>query len=301
MSFRLVTSGFASISLCLMLGRAAPGQTKPPAPAIERGIVYATQDGEELKLDLCKPADTPGATLPPRAMVVCVHGGGWVAGDRVDQHRQIVRLAKEGFVAVSISYRFAPKHPYPAPLDDVKAALRFVRSKASDWNIDPERVAVLGESAGGHLSLLAGLMPSEPDTKVRAVVNYCGPTDFVSWKPTIAGEVVLAVGLKRNSADILKAFLGADDRAAAIMKKASPITYVTRERAKECPPILTLQGTADPIVPDQQARLLHKALDAAGVPNRLVLLDGAGHGWSGAERDRTDRADVEFLKKWLGK
>lgn len=240
---RLLSSLLASLGLCLILARTTQAQ------AIEQGIVYATVAGEDLKLDLCKPADksAPGAKpVPPRPVVVCIHGGAWVAGHSIDHHRHIVRLAKEGFVAVSINYRLAPKHPYPAALDDVKAALRFVRSKAKGWNIDPERVAVLGESAGGHLALLVGLMngAGDPDggTKVRAVVNYCGPTDFASWRPPFHGEAILFLAVQRNSAGILKAFLGAADRDAEIVKTASPITYVTKARAKDLPPVLTLQG-----------------------------------------------------------
>lgn len=258
-------------------------------------ITYATVDGIALHLDVAKPDKGEG----PFPLVVCVHGGAWQAGNRGGHHRTIDLLARKGFVAATIQYRLAPRAKYPAQIEDVRAAVRFLRDKAKEWNIHPDKVAALGDSAGGHLSLLVGLMDAptgeKVSSRVQAVVNYYGPTDFRVWKLPEVGDKLLVLGLKKNSDELLKDFLGTSDRKDPIMKTVSPVTYID---AKD-PPVLTFQGTIDPLVPPEQARLLHKALDLAGVPNHLEILEGMTHGWGGATRERTDRMTLEFLEKYL--
>ena len=258
---------------------------------IQKDIAYGKAGGEALKLDLARPAKGEG----PFPLVVCLHGGAWQIGSRADQHARLRLLARHGYVAASVGYRLAPKHPYPAQIDDARAALRFLREHAREYHIDPNRVAVVGDSAGGHLALLLGLADGAPG-KVQAVVNYFGPADLRTWSATPQGEAILkAVVHGKDSTAILKDLLGTADRKAAVMAQASPITHVD---AKD-PPVLTFQGTADPLVQAEQAKALHKALKKAGVVERLVLLEGAGHGWGGKQKERTDREMLEFLDKHL--
>jgi acetyl esterase/lipase len=280
---------------CLFL---IAGVARAQPATIEKDIVFGRGGDVELKLDLCRPAAGKG----PFPVVMCVHGGAWQIGDRTMQHPNIRLLAKEGYVAVTIQYRLAPKHPWPAQIEDVKCAVRFLRSKAKDWNLDPERIAALGESAGGHLSLLVGLLNGKGDhadqsSKVRAVVNYYGPTDFATWRPTALGDMMLKLRLQRDGDGILTDLLGTSNRSAPVIKTSSPLTHVSPDG----PPILTFQGTADPLVPDPQARVLHEALKKAGTPNRLELLENASHGWSGELRERTNRITFEFLGEHLRK
>jgi acetyl esterase/lipase len=257
---------------------------------IQKDIVYAKAGGEELKLDLARPAKGEG----PFPLVVCLHGGAWQIGHRSSEHAQLRLLAGHGYVAATVGYRLAPKHRFPAQIEDARAAVRFLRAHARDYNIDPNRVAAVGGSAGGHLALLLGLM--DGPSKVRAVVNYFGPTDLRTWSATPQGDALLKKAVNgRDSNGILEDLVGTSDRKAEAVAKASPITYVD---AKD-PPVLTFQGTADPLVPTEQAKALHEALKKAGVAEKLVLLEGASHGWGGKEKERTDRLMLEFLDKHL--
>ena len=151
---------------------------------LERDIRFNPGDKEPLLLDVCKP---PKGTKP-YPVVVCVHGGSWQSGFRGQFHQWISDLAEHGYFAASIEYRLAPKHRFPAQVEDVKCAIRFLRSKAKEWDLDPDRFALMGRSAGGHLVLLAGLADgfegqggnADQSSKVRCIVNYMGPTDFAT-------------------------------------------------------------------------------------------------------------------------
>jgi acetyl esterase/lipase len=281
--------------------RVAPGATTAPAAArdipIKSWIAYAKRGDENLHMDMARPE---GAG--PFPAVVCIHGGGWEIGHRVTHHRTIRLLAAHGYVAVSIDYRLAPKHKFPAQIEDAKAAVRFLRSGAADYGIDPLRIAAMGESAGGHLALLLGTLDEKDgldgqgdgdrrSSKVAAVVNYFGPTDLTRWKIPPLVDDLLHKKFGRRSDSLLENFLGTCDRKAPIMVQASPINYIDAGDA----PVLTFHGLLDPIVPAEQAILLHEALRKAGVAEKLVTLPMASHGWGGAERERTDRLMVEFL------
>src|SRR5262245_39499170 len=271
---------------------------------IEKDVVYTRRGDVDLKLDLARPVKGEG----PFPLVVCIHGGAWQAGNRAAHHRTIRLLAEHGYVAATVQYRLSPKHRFPAHVEDVKAAVRFLRASAKKYNLDPNRVGALGDSAGGHLSLMLGVLDpgdglegdgphKDQPSKVQAVVNYYGPTDLSAWEPTDQGDMLLRRGLGRGGDGLLEDFLGTSDRKAAVMKKASPVTYLDGKDA----PVLTFQGTVDPLVQPRQAELLHAALRKAGVVEQLEVLKDAGHGWGGKDRDRTDRVAIEFLDRHLKK
>lgn len=254
-------------------------------------LVYAKVGDRELKLDLARPVGEEG----PFPVVVVIHGGAWRAGNKRDNARVLDLLAGRGYVAVSPEYRFCPKETFPAQVHDVKAAVRWLKAHAKEQKIDPDRIGAMGFSAGGHLALMLGVTgpddglegeaPADgPDTKVQVVVNYFGPTDL------------LAKDIPDVSRPLLRDFLGgtAEEKAEAA-KKASPLTYVSKDDA----PTLTFQGTKDPLVPHTQALRLADAMTAAGVPGRVELLVGAGHGWGGADMERTARESLEFLDRYL--
>ncbi|HWE35120.1 MAG TPA: alpha/beta hydrolase [Isosphaeraceae bacterium] len=281
------------ITLALVLAAAATATATAGEAKVERreDLVYARVGDRELKLDLARPGEGEG----PFPAVVVIHGGAWRAGNKRDNRRVLDELAGRGYVAVSPEYRFCPKETFPAQVLDVKAAVRWIKVHAKEHKIDPERVGAMGFSAGGHLALMLGVTgagdglegeaPADaPDTKVRAVVNFFGPSDL------------LATDIPEVSRPLLKDFLGgtAEEKPEAA-REASPISYVTKGDA----PVLTFQGTRDPLVPHSQALRLADAMTAAGVPGRVELLVGAGHGWGGADLERTAREAIDFLDTYL--
>ena len=271
-------------------------------PVVERDIVFGKGGETDLRLDLARPARGDG----PFPLVVCIHGGAWQIGHRLTHDRTIRLLAAHGYVAASVDYRPASQARFPAQIEDVKCAVRFLRANATKYRIDPFRVGALGESAGGHLALLLGLMDPEDGmegqggsagqpSKVQAVVNCFGPTDFSTWVPSTLAEAVLTLTLGKDSNALLRDLVGTADRSDPRMKAVSPITYVDSRDA----PVLTLQGTADSLVPPQQPCLLHAALKRAGVEEHLELLQGAIHGWGGKLLEHTDRLAIQFLDRHL--
>jgi acetyl esterase/lipase len=252
-------------------------------PIVERGVVYGSAGGTDLVLDCARPAGDG-----PFPGVVLIHGGGWTSGSRSLFAGALAMFAHRGYVAIAIDYRLAPRFRFPAQIDDARGAVRWLRGGAARLHLDPRRVAALGDSAGGHLALLLGLMDEDQGeripAKVQAVVNWYGPTDLG------AADIHSA-----QATAIIERFLGTADPLADIVRRASPIRYVD---AKD-PPVLTLQGSADPLVPASQARELHAALEKAGVEQRLEIIEGAAHGFAGADLARALGASVDFLDRHL--
>lgn len=279
------------IAVLALLAPAAARGDDPPKVATANDLVYTKAGDVELKLDLARPAEGDG----PFPAVLVIHGGGWARGDKASNRGALAEFARRGYVAVSPQYRFAPKHPFPAQVHDVKAAVRWLRSHRDEYKIDPDRIGAVGFSAGGHLSMMLGLtgpddglegdVPKDaPSSKVQAVVNYFGPTNF------------LATDLPEVTKPIVKDFLGgpASEKQDAAAK-ASPVTFVTSDD----PPILTFQGTKDPLVPHTQAEALVDAMTRAGVPGRAELLIGKGHGWGEPEMRHTLAETFAFFDRYL--
>ena len=271
---------------------ARPGQSAPaptPAPAIhpvreELDVVYSHAGGEDLQLDVFAPKDAAG----PLPAVVILHGGGWTKGSH-DLLRPLAGiLAAQGYVATSVGYRMAPRHKFPAQIHDVKCAVRWLRANADRYQIDRQRIGVLGFSAGAHLALLLGLTEAsdglegeggnaEQSSRVQAVINVSGPTDLTrpEWPETTRAVIFDLLG-------------GSRELIPGTYRAASPLTYVHRG----APPVLTIHGTADPMVPYEQAKLLHTALRRARVNSRLELLHGQDHGDSWTSENQKHCAAV---------
>lgn len=254
-------------------------------------VTYTNAGGQELKLDLAKPAEGDG----PFPALLVIHGGAWRGGNKAGNRPILAEFARRGYVAVSPQYRFCPKDLFPAQVHDVKAAVRWLRTHAAEHKIDAQHIGAVGFSAGGHLALMLGVTgPNDglegdvgadaPSSRVQAVVNYFGPTDLA------------ANDFKEPSIGFIKDFVGGTitEKAGAI-RQASPVTFVTADD----PPILTFQGSKDPLVPHTQAFLLVDALTKAGAPGRVELLVGAGHGWAGEELKRTVDETNEFFDHYL--
>ena len=235
-----------------------------PAAELQTAIAFADRDGKKLEMELM----LLGKKGDRKPMVICIHGGGWARGDRSDFHDHMKLMASWGYSCATVSYRFTDVAVWPAQLEDVQSALAWVVSHADEYGIDPERIAVIGGSAGGHLSLMLGTLPDEKGEaqRVRAVVNLFGPTDLRPENVKVAKNLVaaLAGGPLEEKRDVLKAL--------------SPLTYVGRTDA----PVLTFHGTEDKLVPyEPHGVALHKALEKALVPNTLVPLEGIGHAFGG--------------------
>ncbi len=267
----------------------------------EDNIIYGKADGTDLKLDLARPKGNG-----PFPAIVFIHGGGWYQGSRQRYRGEIQEAAKRGYVAATISYRlmkFDEKKKetttatpiFPAQIHDAKAAIRWVRANAKKYHVDPNRIGVTGGSAGGHLSLLVGLTdPSsglegesgnpEQSSRVQAVVNVFGPTDMAAcYKKSVV-------------AWIFRLFLGGTpDEAPERYKAASPITYVS----KDDPPVLTLHGDKDTLVPVEQAKALDEKMKAVGAPHTLIIYKGQGHGFGGEYNKKAWDATWEFFDRHL--
>jgi acetyl esterase/lipase len=258
---------------------------------VEKDIPYCTMDGVELKMDVYYPSSNEGAW----AVTMYVHGGGWSKGDKSEGAGalEIDALQQAGFLVVAINYRLAPKYLFPAMIEDVKCAVRYLRAHADQYNLDPDRIGVYGGSAGGHLVALLGTTDSsagfdvgeylDQSSRVQAVVDMFGPTDF-----TVQFE-----GGYQNARNVFSDF----DAALA-----SPVTYVSADD----PPFLILHGNLDQLVPIEQSQILLAALKTAGVPVKLVSVKNAGHGFVSQNgkaidplRKEITQMVVEFFKENL--
>jgi acetyl esterase/lipase len=292
---------FTLVAPWLVLGAPAAAQQPkktaepkvPPGVAYEKDIEYGRGGETPLHLDLARPEKTEGA-LP---VVVFIHGGGWRAGNYKAHVQQILQFAQQGYVSATVQYRFAPAHPWPAQIEDVKCAIRYLRDNAEKHHLDPKRIGAVGFSAGAHLSMLLGVMDEkdglegsgghvDQSSKVQAVVAYFGPTDLSQEDFPDAVDVML------------RDFLGGTkQQQPAAYKAASPVTYVDKDDA----PMLLFQGTKDVLVPYNQAYLMCDAMTTAGLPGRVELLLGANHGWGGTEIVRTGIATEAFFREHLKK
>src|SRR3954463_7934407 len=255
---------------------------------IRRDIEYARAGETRLALDAGMPQ-----TPEPCPAVIVVHGGGWVRGDRATDVAPLLEpLSDAGFAWFSISYRFVNDvTQFGAGVEDVQAAIRFVRAHAAEYHIDPDRIALVGESAGGQLAAMAAL-GEDPATRVKAVVALYAPTD-------LAGIARTSKQVPQWIRDNLKgtAFEGL---LLARLKQLSPIEHVRRDM----PPFLLIHGTADTLVPCEQPRGRCERMKSAGASCELYPVEGAGHGvrwWesSAALSKGYKREMVRWLKERL--
>lgn len=269
----------------------------PTETRVRTDIAYASASPAQ-KLDLYLPADD-GTGLRPGLVVV--HGGGWRSGDkqRGQWSRIPARYAQEGYVAISVNYRLTGEAPWPAQIEDVKAAVRWLRAHARDFSVDPLRIGAYGNSAGAHLASLLGLVREsdglegsgpyqEHSSLVQAVCASATPTDFLNWGEP--GQVPARLG---NS------FLaGPEERLVDRARQASPITYARAD----APPFLLVHGTADTTVPIGQSDRFAKALRDAGAKEvRYMIFDGEGHGVFGRQRLLTYPAMQAFFASALAR
>jgi acetyl esterase/lipase len=247
---------------------------------VNANITYTTANNVPLKLDLYMPRNITA----PVPVVVEIHGGGWVEGTKESSVLSIMPYLEMGWAVVNVEYRLGRVSRAPAAVEDCRCALHWVFANAEKYKFDPHRVIVTGGSAGGHLALTSGMLQpnagfdrtcrvgennawtgpggTDNDPPVAAIVNFFGITDVLDMLhgPNARGYAIEWIGYQPNAGELARA--------------VSPINMVR----KGLPPIITIHGTADKLVPYDQAVRLHKALDQAGDINQLFTVQGAGHG-----------------------
>lgn len=263
------------------------------------GVTYSRAGRDGLKLDIYRPVDTYG----PLPAVLLVHGGGWRYGDRQVVRGMARTLASNGFIAVPADYRFSGEAQWPGCLHDLKAAVRWLKTNAKRYRIDAERIAVVGDSAGGHLAAMLGttgprdglegdVEENGASSAVRAVAAYYGVFDLAAMAPAA-----------RNKGPLPKLLGARFEEQPESFALASPITYVDGGD----PPFLLIHGLQDKLVPIDQSLRMEAALREAGVPVRLIEVANAGHMLrkTGKKPDpplaEIDRQLLEFLGEHLAR
>jgi acetyl esterase/lipase len=235
----------------------------------EYDVVVGRGGGRDLKCDIYVPPPTTGNG----AGVLLVHGGGWRSGDKTQLRGYGILLGRLGYTCVACEYRLSGEAKWPAQIHDVKAALRWMRANAARLNIDPEKIAVEGNSAGGHLSLMLAGTPDvaefEGDGGNPGVPTHVAAS-IAFYAPAVLGregrEVVQGVEM-----DVVSLLMGDGDMERR--RLASPVTYA---RAA-FPPTLLMHGNKDATVPARASLVMYEALDKAGAPVELHIYEGMPH------------------------
>jgi acetyl esterase/lipase len=231
-------------------------------------ITYITANNYDAKLDLYQARGQSA----PQATVIYMHGGGWTGGSKETSILNLLPYFEMGWNVVNVEYRLARVSLAPAAVEDCLCALRWVIHNAKEYNIDTNRLVVTGNSAGAHLALTTGMIPASAgldrqcpgpeELKVAAIVNWYGITDV--------GDLLEGPNVKVYAVTWLSSLPNRKEIAARV----SPLTYVR----PGLPPVLSIQGDADPTVPYNHSVRLHAALEKAGVPNKLITVPGGLHG-----------------------
>jgi acetyl esterase/lipase len=274
-----------SVSAPVIGGAQAPARP----PSVTTDVVYGHKDGLALTFDVHRPAQ------PKAAGVIAIVSGGWQSS--VEMSRAIVDsylaplLTEKGFTVFAVRHGSSPRYHLPAIVADMRRSVRFVRQHAGEYGVDPNRIGVYGGSAGGQLALLLGTTadsgdPSASDavlkesSRVAAVVAYFPPTDLVRFV----------------TPRIRKAFPAIAALTDAELAQYSPIRFASPGAA----PSLIVHGDADTWVPMVEGETMHAALTKAGVPASFLRIEGAGHGFGGADLERVNAAMVQWFERHLG-
>ena len=235
---------------------------------VQPDVVYGSANNTPLKLDIWYQH----ADKTPRPTLVYFHGGGWIFGAKAYSILHFLPFLEKGWRVVDVEYRMASNSLAPAAVEDTRCALRWVFRNAKQWNFDTSKIVLTGHSAGGHLALITAMLPEKTpldnacygDEKlnVAAVVNWYGITDV--------NDVIQGA----NTKNYAMMWMGSQANAAEIARSVSPLTYVR----PGLPPILTIHGDKDDVVPYSHATRLHEALQKAGVKNQLLTIKNGGHG-----------------------
>ena len=273
--------------------------------AIHANLTYLTADGVDLKLDVY----APNVSTDARPTVIFYHGGGWVAGNKERSSKHLLPYLEQGYVGVNVAYRLGGVALAPAAVEDARCAYWWVVRNAEQFHIDPNRIVLTGRSAGGHLALITGMLTADagldrrcpqrtggdapdrssaglPESNVAAIVNWAGITDV---NDLISGPNQTAYAIR---------WLGAQTDREAIARRVSPLTYVRQA----LPPILTIHGDRDLVVPYTHGVRLHEALLASGATTMLHTIEGKEHfNFAPEEVKQANAVIFDFLQRHVGK
>ena len=283
-------------ALILVIGLSAQTETDttykpveyPQGFTAQLNVVYTKVKDWEGKMDIYLPPKEKG----PSPIVINIHGGGWNHGVKESQ-TGFNTFFKNGFAVANIEYRLTGQATAPAAVEDSRCALLYLIKHAKEFNIDVNRIVVMGGSSGGHLALMTGLLgndhrfdtncPGVDNVKVAAIIDKYGITDVWDW------------GYGKNiTSKSATNWLGAKAKDQDFAKSVSPMTYVT----KNSPPTFIVHGDADPTVPYQQSVDLHKKLQDAGVKTEFITVPGGQHGkFTKEQNSELNKSIIEFLKQ----
>jgi acetyl esterase/lipase len=245
-------------------------------------VTYLRAGGVDLKLDVYEPRNATG----PTPTLIYLHGGGWTNGSKESSALTFLPYMQTGWAIVNVQYRLADTAHAPAAVEDARCALRWVYQNAEQYNFDLGAIVTTGNSAGGHLALTTGMLPAEAglDRQCPGDRRRAWTTGNLSTRPLAVAAIINWYGITDvydllhrepgSSGNFTEAWLGSAPGRDETAKRVSPASYVR----DGLPPILTIHGDEDPIVPYDHATRLHEALDAAGQSNRLITVPGGGHG-----------------------
>jgi acetyl esterase/lipase len=264
-------------------------------------VIYGRRDGMALTMDVFQPENPNGI-----GVLVMISGGWYSSHDRIQSEwlDRIKQLINHGQTVFAIVHASAPKYKVPEIKLDINRAVRYVRFHAKEWNVDPECLGIVGESSGGHLSLLQAATGTEGDpkakdsvemvsSKLEAVACFFPPVDLTAF-----GRMGSSILLNPRYKHFILALTSSPIDSVELLKVAtevSPIRYIT----KSLPPTLIISGSADKTIPVQQSQFLAKKLEELGVPHRLEIREGKDHGWPDIAKDYNDVADWfnQYLQK----
>jgi len=278
---------------------AAPPPADLEKVIVERDIVYGDAGSRPLKLDVIRPRQPAESPLP---VIAYIHGGGWRGGNKERETVRLLPYAAGGhYFCVSIEYRLTGEASWPAQIHDCKAAIRWLKANAQKYDVDPNRIAAWGSSAGGHLVSLLGTTGDLAElegacgspghsTRVTCVVDFSGPSDLTAMltSPDVTEQI------KSRVTDLIGGPLEARRKEAVA---GSPMSYVSADDA----PILVVQATKDPLVPLEQGERFHQALKKAGVDSTLIVIRGTDHGSSIRNPEVLRRTTAFFDRHLRGK
>lgn len=256
--------------------------TYPTGYTEQLNVVYTKVGDWEGKMDLYLPPTEKG----PSPVVINIHGGGFNKGNKESQ-TGFNTFFKNGYAVANIAYRLVQIAPAPAAVEDTRCALIYLIKHAKTLNIDPNKIVIMGGSAGGHLALMGGLLgndnrfdvncPGIKDVKVAAIIDKYGITHVGNWESKSATW-----------------WLGDKAKDQAFIQSVSPLYQVK----KTSPPVFIVHGDADPVVPYQQSVDLKKKLDEFGIKNRFITVEGGEHGkFSKEKNSEINKAIIDFLKE----
>ncbi|MEE2826940.1 MAG: alpha/beta hydrolase [Planctomycetota bacterium] len=252
-------------------------------------IEYTRGEDYRLTLDVYEPEGEG-----PFPAVLAIHGGAWRSGSKITMLRHAWKLASAGYVVVAINYRHAPEHKFPAQIHDCKQAVRWMRKHASQYSIDPDRIAAFGYSAGGHLAALLGTTSAEGQLEGPGETTGNGQLS-ARVQAVIAGGAVCDFSWIDPESTLLKYWIGATrETDPAAYLAASPIHYIS----KEAPPFFFYHGKKDAIVPFSSAERMHRKLTEQGTPSKFIPVAGKGHLATFADIQQIE-ACIDFLRQHM--